>query len=180
MGIHRLIFLEALEKAGKPGLAGALLLVTSLGYGLAVVLPAREHALALREQISQAKAKLARMREAPAGAPSEGVQKAFYQSLPTQAEVPQWVERIYEKAAAEQLSLVRGEYVLAPVADTRLVRYQIFLPVKGDYVRIQHFVAAALAAVPGLGLEDLSLQRQSVGDSQVEALVRFSLYLAKS
>lgn len=177
MVVHRLIILEALRGLGKPGLAGALLLLAALAYGLAAALPAREELIRLQDRAARAQAPRGQEAASPDGAEREEV---FYHALPSQAEVTQWVERIYDRAAAEQLSLVRGEYVLAPVADTRLVRYQIFLPMRGDYVRIQRFIAAALAAVPGLGLEDLSLQRQAIEDTQVEVLVRFSLYLAKS
>jgi len=182
MAIPRLIVLETLQRLGQPGLAGALLLLAALAYGLVAVLPAREELTRLQDRVARAEAALARNHDGRGSVSLVGAepQDAFYQALPSQAEVTQWVERIYERAAAEQLALARGEYVLAPVADTRLVRYQILLPVRGDYLRLQRFIAAALAAVPGLGLESLSLQRQAIGDTQVEALVRFSLYLAKS
>ncbi|MBS1191792.1 MAG: hypothetical protein H6R10_3584 [Rhodocyclaceae bacterium] len=179
MVIPRLIILETLGDLGKPGLAGALLLVATLLYGAAGVLPAREERARLEERLARAEAALAHRQDGPGrpGPPADG--EAFYDALPTEAEVTIWVERIYDTAAAEQLNLARGEYVLAPVADTRLVRYQIFLPVKGDYLRIRRFVATALATIPGLGLENLSLQRQNIGDTEVDALIRFSLYLAR-
>src|SRR6185369_2796718 len=171
MAVPKLIVLEALRSLGKPGLAGALLLVASLAYTLAGVLPARRELLAAKEQAARVEAVLASVRSGRASAPQseEKRRDAFYASLPAQAEVTQWIERIYGAAAAEQLSLARGEYAQADVADTRLARYRIVLPLRATYGQIRRFIAASQAAVPGLALDDISIQRQSVGEGEIEA-----------
>jgi hypothetical protein len=180
MGIPRLILLEFIQGLGRPGLAGGLLLLAALGYGIAGAWPAREEAGRLREKAGRMEAALTRPPVAPGSAEQEPPRAdSPYAALSSREDVTRWIERIYDLAAAEGIALARGEYALAPIADTRLVRYRILLPVKGDYPRIRRFVASAQGAVPGLGLEDLSLRRQGIAEGQVEALIRFSLYLAK-
>ncbi len=181
MAVPKLIVVEAVLGLGKPGLAGALLLVAGLAFTLAGVLPARRELLAAQEQAARVEAVLAGVRSGRDAAPQSAEKRrdAFYSALPAQAEVTQWIERIYEAAAAEKLSLARGEYAQADVADTRLTRYRIVLPLRGSYGQIRRFIAASQAAVPGLGLDDISIQRQSVGEGEIEANVHLSLYLAK-
>lgn len=181
MSVPRLIVLEFLRGLGWPGLAGALLLVASVGYTLAGILPARQTVMAAQERAVRAEAVLARVRNGkdvpPPTAEKRG--EAFYAALPAQVDVTKWIERIYGAAAAEKLSLAQGEYAEADVPTTRMARYRIVLPLHGNYGQIRRFIAAAGAAVPGLTLEDLSMQRQNVGDTELEARVQLSLYLVK-
>ena len=181
MAVRKLIALEAILRLGKPGLAGALLLVASLAYTLAAVVPARRELVRAQEEAARAEATLAGVRGGRQAAPQslESRRDVFYRALPAQAEVTQWIERIYGAALAEQLSLAHGEYAQADVADTRLARYRIVLPVRGSYGQIRRFVAASLATVPGLGLDDISLQRASIGEAELEARIQLSLYLAR-
>jgi len=108
----------------------------------------------------------------------EDQREAFYRDFPAQAEITRWIEEIYDAAADQQLSLARGEYVLTPVKDTRLTRYQITLPVRGSYAQIRGFITAAQASVPNLSLDEFSLQRQQINQAQDDARIRLSLYLA--
>jgi Tfp pilus assembly protein PilO len=181
MAVPKLIVAETILRLGKPGLAGALLVVASLAYTLAGVLPERRELVAARQQAAQVEAVLAGVRSGRDAAPQSAEKRrdAFYSALPAQAEVTQWIERIYAAASAENLSLARGEYAQADVADTRLARYRIVLPLRGSYGQIRRFIAATQSAIPSLGLDDISIQRQSVAEGEIEANVHLSLYLAK-
>lgn len=181
MRVPKLILLENLHALGWPGLGGAALLLGSLIYGAAVVLPAGQQQQQTRLQVVQAEALKVRRDNGEVLGPqsAEEERAAFYRQFPAQTDATRWIERIYRAAAAEKLALTRGEYVLVPVADSGLSRYQISLPVRGSYGHIRRFVAATLASVPNLTLDDLSLQRQSIGDTQVEGRIRLSLYLVR-
>lgn len=182
MTVPKLILHEHLQTLGWPGLAGAAALLCSLIYAAAVLLPAEKAQQRTRLQAIQAQVVAARSPQSslPALPPTpQREQEMFYRDFAAQTDVTRWIERIYATAAATRLSLARGEYALAPVADTRLSRYQITLPVQGDYARIRRFVAATQAAVPNLSLDELTLERQDIGDSQVVGHLRFSLYLAR-
>lgn len=179
MVVHRLIVLENIRALRWPGLIGALLLLVSLAFGLAATLPAERERQQTRLRAAQAAGVQARVERGEQLAPAtpEGLRAAFYRDFPAQGEITRWIEEIYDAAADEQLSLARGEYILTPIKDTRLNRYQITLPVRGDYGRIRRFIDSVQAAVPNLGLDELSLQRQDINEAQVDARIRLTLYL---
>lgn len=181
MRVPKLILLENLHALGWPGLVGGAALVASLAYGMTVVLPSSRLQQETFQQRVHAEALQARRESGEDLGPQtpEEQRAAFYRQFPAQADATRWIERIYRAAAAEKLSLTRGEYVLVPVADSGLSRYQISLPVRGSYGHIRRFIATTLATVPNLNLDDLSLQRQDIGDSQVEGRIRLSLYLVR-
>jgi len=179
--VHKLIVIERIRGLGLAGLAGALLIVATLAYALAAVLPARQEAIAAQQQTARAATLLAQVRSGVikgVQTPAERAQ-AFYGALPAQSDVTRSIEQIYSAAAAQKLSLVQGEYSHVDVPATRLVRYRIVLPVRGSYAQVRRFVIAATASVPGLALDDLSMQRQNVAEPELDALVHLSLYLVK-
>jgi Tfp pilus assembly protein PilO len=73
--------------------------------------------------------------------------------------------------------LEKGEYRLSRESEFRLSRYQMTLPVRGSYTDIRGFVNDVLDAVPAVALEDLTLKREAADDPELEAKVRFLLYL---
>jgi Tfp pilus assembly protein PilO len=177
--VPRLTLHEFVMRLGWPGVGGGLLLLASVVYTLAGVLPASEDVVLAQKRVTQAEGALAQIRSGKHAVPQTAQERSesFYAALPSQADVTQWIERIYAAAEAEKLSLAQGEYAQADIASTRMARYRIVLPLHGNYGQIRRFIAAAVAAVPALALEDLSMQRQNVGEAEVEARVQLSLYL---
>lgn len=181
MRIDRLILTEFIRRLGRPGAAGAVLLALAAGYGLFGVLPGVEARDAAEARALNAEARLARIRsgaEAVAEAPARQME-SFHQALPAQPDATAAIDRIYAAAAREGLSLARGEYALQVDPDTRLVRYQLLLPLHGSYPQLRRFLGSALAEVPTLALEEVEFQRKEVTESQLEARVRMTLYLGR-
>ncbi|HEY0826443.1 MAG TPA: hypothetical protein VGD76_21835 [Ramlibacter sp.] len=180
MGNPKLLATEFLLSLGRPGLAGAVLLLAGLGHGLGVLLPEHQSVNGLQERAERAERRAGMMRVGSDGKPQVSLSPAetLYASLPRQEELAPQVERIYAAAAAEQLALLQGEYARTEVPGTRLVRYRVTLPVRGTYAQVRRFVAAATVAVPGLAIDDLNLQRKAVAEAQLEARVQFSVFLA--
>ena len=58
-----------------------------------------------------------------------------------------------------------------------LARYEIVLPVTGQYVQIRQFIAQVLHELPALALSDLQLKRESAQSHSVEARLIFVLLL---
>lgn len=181
MANPRLALAETLLALRWPGALGAALLLAAAGYGAAVLLPEREALVALQAKVDALERRAAAVRSGAEAVPQDPAARRakFFAALPARADITQQIERIYAAAALEQLSLAHGEYTAAEVAGTGLVRYRIALPVEGSYRQVRRFVDAATAAVPGLALDDLSLQRPHVGQAQVEAKVQLSLFLVK-
>jgi len=53
----------------------------------------------------------------------------------------------------------------------------VTFPVRGTYAQVRGFVNAVLDAVPAAALDEITLKRQAIGDQNLEARVRFTLYL---
>lgn len=181
MKLHRLIVHETLRRLGVPGLLGSGILAAGVIYGLASVLPARGDLERARNQALRAQGTTAVNGGTASPAPQTAAEQLarFYAALPPQEEATAWLNSLYQAAGKEKLSLARGEYSLQTDADSHLARYQIVMPVRGDYGQIRRFVRNALAEVPHLALEEISFQRQSIAEAHLEARIRFTLFLRR-
>jgi hypothetical protein len=101
----------------------------------------------------------------------------FYDSLGEQRYSEQHVKMLFGLAAKAGLSLNQGEYKSGYDKASRVTTYQVVLPVKGSYQAIWRFVLEALRSMPFAALDDVGFRRENIGDAQVEARVRLTLYL---
>jgi hypothetical protein len=58
-----------------------------------------------------------------------------------------------------------------------LVRVQVSVPVSGEYRRLRAALDTALREMPNLSIDQVLFQRQSVGETQLNARIRFSLWM---
>ena len=61
----------------------------------------------------------------------------------------------------------------------RIERYEIVLPVEGSYAQLRDFIGRALAEIPVLSLDQLTLKRESRTQGDVQAELRLTLHLVK-
>lgn len=164
---------------GWPGLAGAALAAFAALFLVLAVMPASARLEQVRQEAGTARDALRKMaREGIAGGSDQESRLAvFYRSFPAMAAAPDWLEKIYAAAARQSIGLEQGEYKLLESSDERLAVLQVNLPVRGSDLQIRNFVAEVLNEVPVAALEDVSFQRQAIGDPAVEAKVRLMLYL---
>lgn len=87
------------------------------------------------------------------------------------------MSKLYNAATQQNLTLEQGEYRLLPERDSKLMRYDVTLPVKGGYLHIRKFLAQSLIEMPALALESVSFSRQKADESMVNAQLQFTLYL---
>lgn len=160
-----------------PGFTGLLLLIVGIAIYVFGVLPAREHLRLLAAEQIQLVARLG-SRGNEAARPSErGQLSNFYAFFPLTEAVPELLGQIARAAQRNRLSLDKGEYRLGRDKDFRLARYQVTFPMRGSYTQVRGFVNAVLDAVPAAALDELTLKRESIGDQDLEARVRFTLFL---
>lgn len=156
----------------------ACVLLLAGGAALAWLMPQR----ALQGQRQQVALRLATL-PAPALAASAPVSSnenlvRFYEALGEQRYAEQQVKTLFGLAAKAKLSLSQGEYKGAFERNARLHTYQVTLPVKGSYGDVWQFGLMALRAIPFASLDEISFKRESIGEPQVEARLRLTLYLA--
>ncbi|RJP72654.1 MAG: pilus assembly protein PilO [Comamonadaceae bacterium] len=165
----------ALHRHGWPALLGLLLM--ALAWPLA-----HWGADGARAQAEAARMAQAAQREQLARQPDPGADQAsrlaeFQRQLPDAAAALEAVQVIHRSAAEHGVALATGEYRLLREGGTRLQRYQITLPADGAYPALRAWMADVLNTLPTIALDELSLSRDAVGATQVEARVRWSFYL---
>lgn len=167
---------QGIQRIGIPGVAAiALATACAVGYVLALQ-PQRAEIAAAREQLRSAAAQ----GSAPSTVASSADRlSAFYATIQGVDAQFSLMERLHQAAVAQGLALERGDYQLATEPSTPLMRYEIELPVRGEYTQIRRFISAAMQDLPTLALKGVSFSRQKSDDPQLNAKVSFVLYLKK-
>ena len=176
------------------GLLGSAGLAITLGCGLFYVLVA----LPFNAQISQAQQQLNNIKsnemilpnvqETPANDVSQDI-AAIKQMLPQANTLHDWLGLIDKAAFKQGLRLNRGDYKFTQIKQGKVAgnqkitgnqyasRYEIVLPVTGQYVQIRQFIANVLQSQPALALSSLKIQRDNALSANVEARLVFMLFL---
>jgi hypothetical protein len=163
-----------LRRLGMPGIAGVGVLAACAAMYLSAQRPLEERAGALREALARAEARAAR--GAAPLTPEQGLE-AFYGHFATGVTAEQWLQRLFALARRQALELPQGAYRYNRISSERLARYEVTLPVRGQYPKIRRFIAAALNDIPVASLDRVSFERKRAADTQVEATIRFTLFL---
>ncbi|MFJ4351267.1 type 4a pilus biogenesis protein PilO [Pseudomonas sp. NPDC089428] len=181
--VNRLVLQERLRRIGPVGLGASAVAVLAVGIALAGVVPQWQAVRELRASEADASVQVERVKRGElkiAVKPEQQALDSLRQQLPGQPEASELIERLYHLASAEHISLARGEYALGVDPKTQLSRYQIILPVRGSYPQIRGFLRGLIGQLPTLVLEDLELQRKTIGDTELSGRVRLTLYLSRS
>ena len=136
-------------------------------------LQAEQHKLAMRRVLTPVSATL----KLPPATANENLE-LFYDSLGEQRYAEQQVKTLFALAGKANLSLSQGEYKSAYDRNGHLHTYQVTLPVKGSYGQVWSFGLMALRSIPYASLDELSFKRENIGDPQLEARMRITLYLS--
>lgn len=170
--------LLALSSLG-PVLCGACVLLLVAGAAVLWLAPQR-HLQAERQQVAMRLASMPAQVAGAKGAPPSANDNLlrFYDALGEKRYAEQQVKTLFGLAAKSKLSLSQGEYKSAYERNARLHTYQVTLPVKGGYGDVWQFGLMALRAIPFASLDEISFKRESIGEAQIEARLRLTLYLA--
>jgi Tfp pilus assembly protein PilO len=165
------ILWRAREEMGIAGMASVVLLLLASLFYFFQLQP-------LQQQHGELRAQLAKQaRTAPAGEPSSTSEKlgAFYRFMEKPEQTTDWLAKLYAIGKATGVGLQSATYKTQPGAG-RLERYEIVLPVTGSYTQIREFLKRALAEIPVLSLDQLSLKREARTDGAVSAELRLTLH----
>ncbi|NHZ33173.1 type 4a pilus biogenesis protein PilO [Massilia rubra] len=140
-------------------------------------LEARQHELA--QSIAAARAaKPAQQRVAlPDGARRVA---AFYAWLPAHETIPDLLKQLVDVATKNGVVLAKADYKAQAEDGAAFMRYQITLPIKADYARVQAFIVGALRDMPALTLDSVTFKREQIDTGEVEARVHFNLLVRKA
>ncbi len=167
------------HRLGPIGLLGVVLIVLAAAETLGTALPAYREADELAARIAERRAAPRLAHQIDEGPGSDPVAQlvAFERYFPVRGELTRAVDRIHRMAAAQELTLVRGDYRLESDRELGIMRYQITLPVNGRYSKIKGFTRQLLQEIPYASLDGISIQRPAVGEQELECLIRISLFV---
>ena len=160
------------RRLGRSGIGGLILLLIAaiLQFGQVGAIDHERATLAAR---LDALRMAARTEPETVAVPSVG----FIDALPNTATASVLIGELEKVARAHQVQLLRGQYSQSAVAGTSLVRWQLTLPITADYPHLHAFIGDSLQKVTALTLEDLRLKRETIAATDLNADLRFNLYL---
>ena len=160
-------------EVGLLGIVSLALIAAGIGFEVGVLRPLEARRDSLEQRIVHS---AARDRGAPSdAAPGAGLQR-FYRYFESRADAPPHLARLHLLGKAAGLDLRSAQYRVDRTGP-RIVRYEIELPLTGSYSQIRSFVTNALAEIPVLSLDQISMKKDRPGDAPIVADVRMTLHL---
>jgi len=107
----------------------------------------------------------------------------FYRIFPNAVDLPQALATIYQVASQQRLALNSGDYKFNKIKDyntsyeKKLTKYEIVLPIKGQYLQIQRFISEVLQKLPALALVDMQIRRENSTNQNVDARLVFVIFV---
>jgi Tfp pilus assembly protein PilO len=158
------------QELGSLGMAALVLMGAAAAFSSFVVEPIEKRNQVLKSNIKSAS-------RAATAAPSQKVE-AVYQFLDKDTETTDWLAKLYGIGKATGVELKQANY--RPQNEPgRLERYEIVLPASGSYSQIRDFLKRALAEIPVLSLDQMSLKRENRSDGVIQAELRLTLHKVK-
>lgn len=165
------VLVYQLNRVGRSGAAGTALILFAGIFFFAAVLPQNQQLAAIRQEIVRAQ------HHGVTDASPHVRLNRFLDKLPKRSEIPVIVGQIFKLAAIAGVTLDRGLYEMTPLHSGHLAQYRMSFPIKGHYPDIRHFIDAILSTVPSAAVESLRIERKAIGDANVSADLRFSLFV---
>ena len=161
-----------LDRIGVAGVAAIGLLAAALFFANFMVKPLEQKNLSLTEAATRSG------RKADAGQSGEKV-AAVYAYLQKDEDTTDWLAKLHGIGTATGVQLRSASYRTQP-AEGRIVRYEIVLPVSGSYGQIRDFLKRALAEIPVMSVDQVTLKRDEKKSGALHAEMRLTLHMVKS
>jgi Tfp pilus assembly protein PilO len=170
------------SQLGWPGAVGTALLAAALALYFSTVQPAQQSLDTARLNASSQQERIARAGRAlnDAERPLDEQLAEFYRIFPSEQDSADWVGKIASIAERDGLSLLQADYKVERDKAGKLTRFQMSLPLRGEYQTIRRFLSDLRADVPIVSLEQVQFERQKVGDPLVNAKIRLVIFLGRS
>lgn len=167
------------RQLGWQGLTGIALLLACLAFGLGVALPETGRQDQLMQDLEKLHEKIPQRKDAWIDRSPQASLHTFYEFLPEEKEALSQFGVLLYMAGANGLEPEKAVYKTDHHKYASFSRYQVSLPVRGTYVDIRTFINQALNALPNLALNEISLVRQDTASDEVEASLRFTLFVRR-
>ena len=160
--IKRLLSLH--HELGALGAVGMVILAATGVFFLMVIEPMQQERVRLENALSKSGSR--------GNAASLG---AFYGFLESKDETTDALAKLHAIGTATGVEMQSGNYRTQQAAG-RLERYELALPVAGSYAQIRDFLNRALAEIPTLSLDQMTLKRDARNEATVRAELKLTLH----
>lgn len=169
------------QRLGGLGLGALAVLAGAAAFYLLTVLPLQAQVVDLQADAARMRADAQQVRRVSARLPNGLEQlQMFYGAIPAISEAPALLNDIFGTAARAGVRLDASHYRITEHKGSRITRYEITLPVNGSYVQVRTFVAFVMTYVPSLSLDSLVVRKDKIGDGEVKAEIKMTLYLERT
>lgn len=147
-----------------------------------LVIPDAQHAVqAAQARVADATAQARAQRQRPAPVASDGVGRvqevtALAQAAPGATAI---VARMSALAQAQGLGLPQADYQYETNRAAQLMHVQVTQPLKSSYPGIRRYAEAVLRSTPNASLDQIQVRRDGVAQADVEARLKWSLWLPR-
>lgn len=171
-----------LARLSREGAVGLGLLVLCLAFYFSALRPTQVRLDRLQSDMVSLHEKIRNAKDAMRVDPDTPAEQLvrYYKFFPPQTSTPLWLDKIYKAALDQNIQLEQGEYRAKSEKAGKLVHYRIVMPVKGTYLQLRKFLAAVLTDIPTASLDQISFERQKIGDEVIEAKIKLTLYLGEA
>jgi len=170
----------ALDRFGWTNLAALALLVAGAAACLILLPNLEDQLIARREALTDLQSRLRHeVRQGvakPQAAPTN--LGAFRANLGDVGQADQALKTLFTEADRQLLVLDEAEYRLVYEKAGGFYAYSVRLPVKGSYLALRIFCEQVLLALPYASLDEIAFKRRAAGETEIEARLHFTLYLA--
>lgn len=169
----------ALGRFGWTNLAAVALLLAGAAACLVLLPDLEDQLVARQESLADLQTRLRReIRQGPVTPPAPSNLGAFRAALGDVREADQALKTIFAEADHQLLALDEAEYRLTYDKAGGFYAYSVRLPVKGGYLALRMFAEQVLLALPYASLDEIAFKRRAAGETEIDARLRFTLYLA--
>jgi len=160
------------DELGAMGMASIVLFIGAALFMTLVLQP-------LKDKNRVLAARAGAMSDAPSAAatPNEKL-AAVYQYLAKPEAATDWLAKLYAIGRATGVELQSASYKTQGAAG-RLERYEMTIPLTGSYTQMRDFLKRALAEIPVLSLDQISLKRENRREGTVQAELHLTLHMVK-
>lgn len=146
---------------------------------LAVHLPLQQARASAELELADALAVPPRPLPTPESTTAERVAalRAMLQEAPAATEL---LQQMAVLAAAQEIQLPQGDYQQRLHPANGLLQLQVSQPVRASYPRLRQYVESVLRKMPNVSLDQVAAHRESIGQTELEVRLRWSLWLMPS
>lgn len=92
-------------------------------------------------------------------------------------EADELVRKMAALAQAEQIALPQSDYQQQYHGATQVIQVRVTQPVHASYSQLRRYIESVLRGIPNASLDQIAARRDNVGQSQLEARLRWSFWI---